>query len=187
MAMPRILNNFTAANGVKKALDEKYQERMKICGYIGMEVYDLYKQNKVSVPEVEMHFEKLKAIEKDITDLEAEKQRLESESRKTGTCSCGCALSGQERFCPKCGKPVDNGELVCTCGKTVKKDMMFCPYCGKNVKELSDGTVSDGKEQRSIETTESENNQTKYRECICGARVLEGQNMCMECGRMVGI
>ena len=185
MEMPKILNNFAAANGVKKALDEKYRERLKIYGYVGMEVYDLYKQNKISIPEVEMHLEKLKEMDKEIADLEAEKQRMEAESGKPNVCSCGCTLTGKERFCPKCGKPVENGAIVCTCGRTVDRGMMFCPSCGKSVKELQEklsagaGAGFEGAAPAGGESVQ------KYRECTCGAKVPEGQRMCMECGRMM--
>lgn len=183
----KILNNFTASGEVKKALDEKYQERMKIYGYIGMEVYDLYKQGKVSISQADMHFQKMEQVETEIARLEAEKQRIEMEKRKTNVCSCGYALSGREQFCPKCGKPVEKDEIICTCGKAVKKDMLFCPNCGKGVKEMNQGAVVGA--QNGGQNAGMPGNpvpQPQYRECICGAKVPIGQNMCMECGRMIG-
>ena len=183
----KILNNFTASGEVKKALDEKYQERKKIFEYIGMEVYDLYKQGKVSISKAEIHFRKMGEIEAEIARLEAEKQRIEAEKRKTNACSCGYALSGREQFCPKCGKPVERGKMICTCGKAVRKDMQFCANCGKSVKELMQGPAVNVQGRRpDVRMPSNPAPQPQFRECICGAKVPVGQNMCMECGRMIG-
>lgn len=159
---------------------------MKMYGYIGMEVYGLYKQNKISIPEAEIHFEKMKALEREIAELESEKQRLEAESRGTTLCSCGYELPPQAKFCPKCGKAVETDSITCSCGKAIEKDMLFCPNCGKSVKGLGieAKNVGEGGGFKTGMPNQS-NAQINDRVCICGARVPNGQRMCMECGRLL--
>lgn len=170
VTIPKFSNPFSGTvtgNNVKKLLEEKKKERAKIYGFIGMDVYDLYRQGKVNMEELEVHFEKMQALEKEIADLEAERQ--EAKNKGANVCSCGQKLTPENRFCPGCGKPVDNGMITCTCGNLIKKDLKFCSFCGKNLQELA------GQEEEPAE----------YRECICGAKVPEGQFMCMECGRKI--
>lgn len=45
-------------------------------------------------------------------------------------CSCGKQLEEDQKFCPECGIPRDDGMRTCACGKQIKKSMRFCPYCG---------------------------------------------------------
>lgn len=173
--MPKITKPFTNAfadNNTKKLLEEKEKERLRLYGFIGMDVCDLYQQGKLDLPELEVHFEKMRELEQEIADLEAEKQKRELQSKGSSVCSCGQVLSAKDSFCPNCGKPVDNGMITCVCGNQIKSDLKFCPNCGKSVKEL-------------LENGGNAGTQIKYRECICGAKVPEGQFMCMECGRKV--
>lgn len=156
----------------KKLLEEKNQERSKIYGFIGMDVYDLYKQGKIDIPELSVHFEKMEALEAEIEELNAEKQRQEILTKGSSVCSCGQPLTAENLFCPSCGKPVDNGMITCSCGKTVKSDMQFCSFCGRDL-------------QMEKQRAQSIAPQVRYRECICGAQVPEGQFMCMECGRKI--
>ncbi len=159
------IGNFSAVKNKKKLMEKKRQEQEKVFGYTGMEAYELHKQGKLDCPELGVYFEKLEGLEKDIKELEAEKESL-----GTGNyvCSCGCTLTPQQRFCPNCGKQAVREGILCSCGNVVGKDMQFCPNCGKSVKDLG----QEGQKQN-------------YKECICGAKVEEGQFMCMECGRKV--
>lgn len=176
--MSKLTNSFSnvlADNSMKKLLEEKEKERSKIYGFIGMDVYDLYKEGKADFPELEVHFEKMKELEQEIAELEAEKQKRELQSKGSSVCSCGQPLSAKDSFCPNCGKPIDKGTITCVCGNEIKSDLKFCPNCGKSVKEILEGGQQPG----------NAGVQTRYRECICGAKVPEGQFMCMECGRRV--
>lgn len=164
------LENFSNIQNFKKSLEDKNQERAKIFGYIGMEAYDLFKQNKISVPELESYFETMENLENEIEALENEKQKLEEINKKNPTCSCGAPISVRDKFCSKCGKQVKKNGNICTCGKKIEEGMTFCPNCGKSL--LKD---------KEIEIQQVE----KYKECICGAKVPEGQFMCMECGRKI--
>lgn len=164
------ISNMVSGNNFKKPLEEKNQERSKIYGFIGMDVYDLYKQGKLNIPELEVHFEKMEVLEKEIAELEAEKQRQEMQTKGSSTCSCGQLLTADSRFCPSCGKTIDNGMITCSCGKTVSSNSQFCTFCGRNL-------------QQEKENIGNPVTQITYRQCICGAQVPEGQFMCMECGR----
>lgn len=163
--------NFSNNQSLKKSLEEKNREKSKIYGYLGMEAYDLYKAQKLSIPELDVYFEKLTALEKELAEIE-EKMAQAANSGKS-VCSCGYVMSSQMEFCPKCGKPAESGMITCKCGKQVKRDMSFCPHCGNKLK---------GETAQKEETVQNEG---KMRECICGAKIPEGQFMCMECGRKV--
>lgn len=166
------VQNFTTIQNLKKELEEKNKERAKIYGYIGMEVCDLHTQKKIQIPELDVYFEKMDMLKTEIEELEKQKIQLEKQN-KGSVCSCGYAIPANSKFCPSCGKPVEPDVILCDCGKTIQGDMAFCPQCGKNLKQIGmnqTGTVAG---------TNSEN----YKVCICGAKVAEGQFMCMECGR----
>lgn len=110
------LNGFTAAVEQKKVLEEKYQERTRVFSYLGMEVYNLYKQHKIAIPQMDMYFGKLQQLEQEIAGMEMQKQQLEQEKKG----------------------------IVCVCGQAVRKDMMFCPGCGRNIQELTASTAVPG-------------------------------------------
>lgn len=172
MAMFNVAN-YSSARNIKKNIEDKKQEINQLYGFIGMELYDMYKADKIRVPELNVHFEKVDMLEKTITEMEVEKQRLELQSKGNSICSCGGVISANNRFCPQCGKPVEIGGAICDCGNELKPDMLFCPQCGKNVKEQLEKT--------NVNTSGN----VTYIECICGANVPEGQSMCMECGRKI--
>ena len=169
---------FSATPNVKKELEEKNQERAKIYGYIGMEACDMYRQGKLEIPELSIYFDKMQELDKAIVELEEEKKKIEQKAQNSGKviCSCGCAVSPKNRFCPQCGKPIEQRENVCVCGKKIKGDVVFCPNCGRNVKSAPAETTAPPQANAVIQN---------YRECICGAKVPEGQFMCMECGRKI--
>ena len=178
MGVP-ILNKINVQNLYpSKSAKKPIEEKSKVLGYIGMEVWDLKKQGKINMPELDVYFEKLEALEKEISDIEAEKQRLGTQKKGGSICSCGFRLAADDRFCPQCGKAAETGFVVCACGNQVKSGMQFCPYCGKTMQKGGDGNFSMAKTE--------ETSAAGYKECICGAKVPEGQFMCMECGRKIG-
>lgn len=145
------MSNFYPSKNVKKIIEEK----SKILGYIGMELWDMKKEGKIDILELDVYFEKLESLEKEIREIEEEKQRAEMQKKRSG---------------------------VCSCGHQVKKGMQFCPYCGKSVQNPEEKSLSQGE---SDPGKTGDDLQTKVRECICGAKVPEGQFMCMECGRKI--
>lgn len=51
-------------------------------------------------------------------------------------CQCGAVLQEGAKFCPECGKKVEepskqSEEIVCECGTVLPKGTKFCPICGK--------------------------------------------------------
>lgn len=156
---------------LKKELEEKMSEKMKIYGFIGMEVYDLSKKGRIDVPEIKSYLDKMDEIGTETEDLE--KKIAEQEIRIAGKniCTCGCKLKPQDRFCPNCGEEVPKDTVLCTCGTELDKNCKFCTACGKKMEDI----IREKEEAK----------RPIMRECICGAKVPEGQFMCMECGRKV--
>lgn len=159
---------------VKKALEEKMNEKVKIYGFIGMEVYDLSKENRIEIPEIKTYLEKMDVLNGEIEELEKQKGELERKTAKKNICSCGYKLKPQDRFCPNCGEVVERDVIICSCGAELSKTARFCGICGKPVEE-SAGTKQP---QQAMQVP-------VMKECICGAKVPVGQFMCLECGRKV--
>lgn len=156
---------------VRKSLEDKMNEKAKVYGFIGMEVYDLSKENKIEIAQIKTYLDKMDEINREIEELEQQKEELERKSAGKNVCACGCKLKPQDRFCPNCGEVVVRDTLICTCGTELSKNAKFCSVCGKSTEDII-------KEQE----TEKE---PEMRECICGARVPAGQFMCLECGRKI--
>ena len=155
---------------VKKNLEERMNEKAKIYGFIGMEVYDLSKENEIEIVQIKTYLDKMDALNSEIEELEKQKEELEKKSTGKNICSCGYKLKPQDRFCPNCGEVVARDTLICTCGAELAKDAKFCSVCGKRAEDI-------------LQEQETAKEPPKTRECICGAKVPEGQFMCMECGR----
>ena len=155
---------------VKKNLEERMNEKAKIYGFIGMEVYDLSKEKKIEIVQIKAYLDKMDALNSEIEGLEKQKEELEKKSAGKNICSCGYKLKPQDRFCPNCGEGIARDTLICSCGAELAKDVKFCNVCGKRTEDIL-------QEQAIMKTA------PKMRECICGAKVPEGQFMCMECGR----
>lgn len=155
---------------IKKNLETRMNEKAKIFGFIGMEVYDLSKENKIEIAQIQTYLDKMDALNSEIEELEKQKEELEKKSAGKNVCSCGYKLKSQDRFCPNCGEVVSRNTIICTCGVELSKDVKFCSACGKQIKDI-------------IQEQESAKAPSKMLECICGAKVPEGQFMCMECGR----
>lgn len=157
---------------VNKSLEEKRNEKAKVFGYIGMEVYErLTKERKLEITSIKVYIDKMDQINREIQELEKLKEQLEEKNAGKNICVCGCKLKPQDRFCPNCGKTVPRTAIICTCGTELKKESKFCRVCGKSVEELQ--------KMSSAET------QKPMKKCICGAMVPGGQFMCFECGRKV--
>lgn len=154
---------------INKSLEEKMNEKAKIYGFIGMEVYDLSKENKIEIEQIKNYLDKMDTLNQEIAELEKRKTELEAKNAGKNICTCGYKLKPQDRFCPNCGEVISKAVTVCTCGAKIDKNMKFCRVCGKSVEEI----------QKALEPGQPK----MMRECICGAKVPEGQFMCFECGR----
>lgn len=160
---------------VKKTLEDRMNEKVKIYGFIGMEIYDLSKENRIEIAEIKTYLDKMDALNVEIEELEKQKEELERKTAKKNICSCGYKLKPQDRFCPNCGEVVERDVIICTCGAELSKTAKFCGTCGKPIEEI----VST---QQSAQTVQAA---PAMKECICGAKVPVGQFMCLECGRKV--
>ena len=155
---------------MRKELEEKMNEKVKIYGFIGMEVYDLSREGRIEVPQIKNYLDKMDEINLRIEELEKKIKEQETKNAGKNICSCGCKLKPQDRFCPNCGEVVQRDSLICTCGAELKKNTKFCSACGKKVEDI---------------LKDQEEAQMPMKECICGAKVPNGQFMCLECGRKV--
>lgn len=156
---------------MKKKLEEKMNEKAKIYGFIGMEIYDLSKENKVEIPQIKSYLDKMDEINHTIEDLEKHIKERETQNVGKNICACGYKLKPQDRFCPNCGEIVPRDTVICSCGSELNKNAKFCHSCGKSMENIL-------KEQAKTE-------QQPVKECICGAKVPAGQFMCLECGRKI--
>lgn len=157
---------------LKKTADEKRSEQAKIYGFIGMEVYDLVKEKKIEIPQIQNYFKQMDALSQEILDLEEKIKEQEIRNLGKNVCACGYKLKADDRFCPNCGEPVP-GIVVCSCGLCLDKDTKFCSSCGKKMEDIL-------KEQET-----QRQSQVPMRECVCGAKIPAGQFMCFECGRKI--
>ncbi|MBD5507533.1 MAG: zinc ribbon domain-containing protein [Lachnospiraceae bacterium] len=156
---------------VRKSLEEKMNEKVKIYGFIGMEVYDLSKENRIEIAEIKTYLDKMDVLNGEIEELEKQKEELERKNVKKNICVCGYKLKPQDRFCPNCGEVIERDTVICTCGAELEKTAKFCGVCGKSVEDIIN----------SQQTAHA----PAVKECICGAKVPVGQFMCMECGRKI--
>lgn len=153
---------------LKKEIDGKREAQVKIYGLIGMEVYDLSKENEVDIPQIKNYLERMDGINKEIQELETKIKEQEMRNAGKNICSCGYKLKRGDKFCPNCGEPVP-GIIICSCGAQLDENMKFCSSCGRKMEDILN------EQKTSKEST--------MRVCICGAKVPIGQFMCMECGR----
>lgn len=156
---------------VKKNLEDKMNEKNKIYGFIGMEVYDLAKANKIEIVEIKSYIEKMDAIDIEIQELEKQKAELERKGTDKNICVCGYKLKPEDKFCPNCGEIVERDTITCSCGNELTKDLKFCSACGKRIEDIINTQIP-------VKTV-------AMKECICGAKVPQGQFMCLECGRRI--
>ncbi|MBQ3423016.1 MAG: SPFH domain-containing protein, partial [Romboutsia sp.] len=58
-------------------------------------------------------------------------------SSSTKLCpSCNCINSGSNNFCFSCGYKILNKANICDCGQSISDNTKFCPNCGKNLNEV---------------------------------------------------
>ncbi len=65
--------------------------------------------------------EQMKDVTKNISISNNEERRCSN---------CNAQLSGNQKFCSECGKPVD--DICSNCGAILRKGQKFCPECGKS-------------------------------------------------------
>ena len=173
ISIPSMMGNDKNVNlrALKKSIEEKMNEKVKIYGFIGMETYDLIKENKVEIPQLNGYIEKMEELDKSIQEMEDQIKQEELKNKGKNVCACGFRLKPQDKFCPNCGEAVLRDSVICTCGAEVKRDAKFCGSCGRSLEEILN--------------TQNEAPKLAMKECICGAKVPAGQFMCLECGRKI--
>ena len=156
---------------VNRALEERKNEKAKIFGFIGMEVYDRFsRDHTLEIAQIQNYLDKMDIINREIQELEHQKKELEVKNAGKNICACGYKLKPQDRFCTNCGEVISKASLICVCGAKLNKGAKFCGACGRSVEEPK--TTEPGKEK-------------SVKKCICGAFVPDGQFICFECGRKI--
>lgn len=155
-------------SGAKNQKKSLLQEKQKYLCYLGMAAYSLHREGKIENEELASDFEQLLEIDNRLDELEKTIEKLESMKRPKNICECGTKLTKNDQFCPNCGKKVKD-VILCKCGKELAPDIKFCNYCGADVAKL----------------LQNDEEPEEEKICMCGAKILAGQIMCMECGRMV--
>lgn len=173
--MTNITSKATAGTGVnlkaiKKELEEIKSKKLKMYGYIGMETYDLMKDNKIELPQLNGYIEKMEELNQIIAEKEEFIKKEEAKNKGENICACGYKLTPQDRFCPNCGEEIPRDTVICSCGAEIQRGAKFCHSCGKSMEDI---------------LSQQEPQQQPVKECICGARLAPGQFMCLECGRKV--
>lgn len=76
----------------------------------------------------------IEAEKKEDDQLEALIQTRRTVQQASIVCEhCGAPMEADQRFCAKCGSPVNN-ELCPSCGKKIRAGDQFCPSCGNRLK-----------------------------------------------------
>lgn len=172
----QIASKATPSNGenlktMKKELEDLKNAKAKVYGFIGMEIYDLSRENKIEIPQIQNYLENMDKINQSIEEMEKAIKEREAKNAGKNVCACGYKLKPQDRFCPNCGEVVPRDTVICSCGAELDKNARFCHSCGKSME--------------SILKKQEESAKQPMKECICGAKVPAGQFMCLECGRKI--
>ena len=113
-------NKGQSIKAINKALEEKMNDKAKIYGFIGMEVYDLSKEKQIEIVQIKNYLDQMDALK----------------NAGKNICTCGYKLKPQDRFCPNCGEVISREITVCVCGAKIDKNMKFCRTCGKSIEEI---------------------------------------------------
>lgn len=155
-----INNKDKTVNDLKNEMKKLSNEKLKLIEILGVEVYDLFINNKEINHELLPFLEKIKEIDALITDLEKKKNNNSNKN----ICDCGNKLNKDDIFCSSCGKIVDSNYIRCTCGSLEKIENKYCSKCGNEI----------------VAKVEKNND---LKECICGAKVKSDSVICLNCGR----
>lgn len=183
----------TKNTNFNKELDRIIKERAQIYSCIGLEAVTLHEAGMLNAPELDVYFDKLADLNQEMEALEAEKRKIELQTKGRSTCSCGAAITIMSRFCPECGKTIDSGIITCICGNQIEGEQKFCPKCGSAVQDINAAMMSMGMLQQGMllqqgmipQVIPIHASELRMKECVCGAKVPEGLMMCMECGRKI--
>lgn len=88
--------------------------------------------------------------------------------------SCGEEIVLGQKFCMKCGAPIEYKNICMHCGAQLKEGQKFCHKCGNSV-------------NTSAEREEKKEKETDPNACKnCGTKLKEDQKFCHKCGKPRG-
>ena len=142
------LRRVTQAQGVLNKLKGELTTQVTAIGAKAVELYDA---GVMPQPEFQELFQQLDGLRQQITDQQAEVERIRQEKAPEAaaaapaptaapagrTCpNCHAEVAAGVKFCPNCGSKVDvaPAQVTCpNCGATVPAGSRFCPECGKTI------------------------------------------------------
>lgn len=158
-------NNKISIGEAKTQRKNLLQEKNDLLSSLGWQTYKLHQEGKLEThEELEYDLSQLSEIDCKLDELKEIIEKQEKMKRPKNICECGTKLSKNDQFCPNCGKRAKD-VIICKCGKELAPDTKFCNFCGTDVSTLP------------------QNGNEEEKTCICGATIMAGQIMCMECGR----
>lgn len=157
-------------NKLKGEISSLKKEKNELFTTIGERFYNMKKEGQVDYSELENTLSR--AFEIDQT-IEQREQDIEEALRK------------QEETIKSLGEEADNADdkLICSCGETVAMGTKFCPKCGKKMDQIEEVVVETVVEQEAHEVAQEEVTETIV--CECGVELPAGTIFCVQCGRKV--
>lgn len=112
------------------------------------------------------------------------------------TCVCGNKVKSEQKFCPVCGNSIHDMNLsmmpmgVPQPGMMMQNGIQQPGMMQQSIPQpgmmMQSGLSQPGMMQQPIpQMMPIRASELRMKECICGAKVPEGQTMCMECGRKI--
>ncbi len=129
------LSNFEQENSLSPKVDAVMQSAADAYERQYMEVYDLSREKRIEIAEINSYLDKMDVLNSEIEELEKQRDELEKKSVKRNICVCGYKLKSQERFCPNCGEAVERDTVTCTCGAKVPAGQFMCMECGRKIED----------------------------------------------------
>lgn len=128
--------SITKVKGELKRLDRQITEMITA---VGVQAVGLHKGGRLRSPELEPLCAHIIELETAVASQKAELAQLEAQMRETPT---------EERHCPTCGRPADEGATFCAscggvlpavhadhfcvdCGTQLRPGAQFCARCGR--------------------------------------------------------
>ncbi len=127
---------------LKQDIKKAEQRRKETYMALGVRVYNLIKEGKINLEELEVPVREIDSIAEEIATKEIAIEKIKKEkkaARGTMCPHCGVQAAPRAKFCPNCGKdmkgPVaEPGTPVCPrCNKEIDEGDVFCGHCGKKL------------------------------------------------------
>ncbi len=129
----RLMSNVTAMT--ENAVLEFVKAKKVACRFLMLEKADMSRLAKKSVEEKLLKEYGISVFSFNIANIivESENQKAEQRADFINCKNCGQLLSGNSKFCIKCGNAVGSLKKCLNCGKENVEEARFCAHCGCEV------------------------------------------------------